>query len=134
MCINNKEKDIYYSYVMGIDNNIFELEQQEFSIEMDGNNFMVSFPKNKAQVWESFIVNHLEKGFWNEYLANDKVVFLFRLQDGVMRYDVSNFDNDEVLQLCEKLCNRKFGSLRKMLRSNHFYKKHIRHSLRISKN
>ena len=114
---------MYYSYVMGIDNSVEELESQGFKIEKDGGNYMVSFPQEKAGVWEEFISSHLELEYWNEYLTEDKVIFLFHLADGIKRYEVYNFENDEVLTLCEKLCECKFGSLKSMLVGNHFYKK-----------
>lgn len=65
---------MYHTYVMGIDNSIFELE------------------------------------------------FLFHLQDGFKRYEVDNYVNDEVLRLCEELCNCRFESIKKMLSDNSFYK------------
>ena len=112
---------MYYTYVMGIDNSIFELENQGFYIEKEWDNYRVSFPKNKAEIWEEFIKKHLEIEFWNEYLAEDKVVFLFHLVDGFKRYEVQNYVNDEVLRLCEQLCNSKFESIKKMLSDNSFY-------------
>ena len=114
---------MYYSYVMGIDDRIMELVSQGFDIQKDGENFMVSFPEEKSSIWEEFIKQYLELGYWNEYLAEDKVVFLFRLEDGIKRYEVYNYENSEVLALCEKLCECKFESIRAMLVGNHFYKK-----------
>ena len=113
---------MYHSYVMGIDKSIFDLSQEGFIIQNDGDNFTISFTKNKATVWENFIKKHLEVEYWNEYLTDDKVVFLFHLQDGFKRFEVENFNNEEVLQLCEKLCNCKFESIKKMLSDNWFYK------------
>ena len=113
---------MYHSYVMGIDNSILDLEQEGFIIQKDGENFTVSFPESKADMWENFIKNHLEFEYWNEYLTKDKVVFLFHLTDGIKRFEVENFYNEEVLQLCEKLCLCKFESIKKMLSDNWFYK------------
>jgi len=114
---------MFYSYVMGIDKSIFELEKQGFVIEKDGENYQISFPKDKAQVWEDFIKQHLEVEYWNEYLTDDKVIFIFHLEDGFKRYEVENFVDDEVLALCEKLCECKFESIKKMLSDNAFYGK-----------
>lgn len=114
---------MYYSYAMGIDNRIMELVSQGFDIQNDGDNFMVSFPEEKSNVWEEFIKQYLELGYWNEYLTEDRVVFLFHLEDGIERYVVYNYENSEVLALCEKLCECKFESIREMLEGNHFYKK-----------
>ena len=112
---------MFYSFVMGMDNSIFELKQQGFLIESVGNNYQVSFPKEKVQVWEEFIKKHLKVEYWNEYLTDDKVIFIFHLEDGFKRYEVQNFIKDEVLALCEKLCDCKFESIKKMLSDNSFY-------------
>ena len=56
-------------------------------------------------------------------MTEDKVVILFHLEDGIKRYEVCDYQNNEVLALCEKLCECKFESLRAMLVGNHFYKK-----------
>jgi len=117
------ETKMYYSYVMGIDDSILELKNQGFVIENDNENYTVSFPENKANIWEAFITKKLELGYWNEYLADDKVVFLFQMEDGIKRYEVYDFKNDEVLALCEKLCECKMESHEKMLSENHYYKK-----------
>ena len=126
---------MYHSYVMGIDNSILDLEQEGFIIQKDGENFAVSFPESKADMWENFIKNHLAFEYWNEYLTKDKVVFLFHLTGGIKRFEVENFYNEEVLQLCEKLCLCKFESIKKMLSDNWFYVQHhkqccFRHVLR----
>ena len=117
---------MYYSYVMGIDDSILSLESKGFTIDKVENNYQVSFSEDKAQYWEEFIKKHLEVEYWNEYLAEDKVIFIFHLPDDIKRYEVKDYDNDEVLNLCEKLCNCKFGSIKKMLSDNSFYKSIIR--------
>lgn len=79
---------MFYSYVMGIDRFIHTLEEQNFIIQNDGDNYTVIFPKEKASVWEKFITAHITQGYWNEYLANDRVIFLFHLADGIRRCEV----------------------------------------------
>ncbi len=116
---------MYYSYVMGIDSIKYELTNDGFIIENDGSNYMVSFPKEKAPSWEDFIIKHLEPNYWNEYIAEHCVVFLFHLQDGIKRYEVINFENEEVLVLCEKLCDCKIESIKSMLMGNQFYKEKL---------
>ncbi len=114
---------MFYSYVMGMDNSINELRNQGFLIENDGDNYMVTFSKENVSIWEAFVKKHLEVGYWNEYLTDNGVVFLFHLQDGIKRYEVCDFMDDEVLGLCEKFCECKFESLKSMIMGNHFYKK-----------
>lgn len=113
---------MFHSYVMGIECTIMELKNQGFDIKNDGDNYMVAFPKEKRLIWEEFIISHLELGYWNEYITENEVVFLFHLEDGIKRYEVYNYDNDEVLALCEKLCECEFESLKEMLVGNHYYK------------
>ncbi len=114
-----------YSYVMGVDNSILSLEDNDFVIEKDGDNFMVSFPKDKSYIWEEFVSNHLQLGYWNEYIEDGAVIFLFHLDDGIKKYKVYSYQNDEVLHLCEKLCECKFESIYSMLKGNHFYSRYI---------
>lgn len=115
-----------YSYVMGIDVLITELKKEGFIIESDGENYMVSFPKEKSDLWERFISQNLELGYWNEYLTDDGVVFLFNLEGRIKKYIVYDYDNEEVLKICEKLCECKFKSIKDMLIGNHFYKDKIK--------
>lgn len=112
---------MYYSYVMGIGEEINALKNDGFVIEQFGSNYGVAFPKEKADEWEQFIIGHLERGYWNEYLSDSGVIFLFHLEDGIKRYDVKDYDNDEVLSLCEELCECKFTSIKDMLKENHYY-------------
>ena len=115
-------KIMCYSYVMGIDSTIRELESQGFEIKADECNYRVIFPNELCTVWEAFITKHLEIGYWNDYLMDDKVVFLFRVEDGIRRYEVFDYKNDEVLSLCEQLCECKFESIKQMLVGNSYYK------------
>ena len=116
---------MYHSYVMGISDKIKELTADGFEIKNDGSNYMVAFPKEQCSLWETFISGNLERGYWNDYLTEDSVVFLFHLDDGIRKYEVHNFDNSEVLALCEKLCECKFQSLKHMLTGNHYYREII---------
>ena len=116
---------MYYSYVMGIDESIKALEQLGFSIQNHGQTYMVAFPKGRSRVWEDFISEHLELGYWNEYLTEFGAVFLFHLETGIKRYEVYDYNNDEVLHLCEKLCECHFESLYQMLAGNHYYREII---------
>lgn len=117
---------MYYSYVMGIGEAIMDLKKHNFIINKDGNNYTVSFSKEKKNIWEEFVEKHLERGYWNEYLSESEIIFLFQLEDGIKRYEVLNFNNEEVLALCEKLCECKFGSIKEMILGNGFYRRVLR--------
>lgn len=93
---------MYYSYAVGIDNSILTLCEHNFTIESDSDNYQISFPIEEAKTWETFIMQHLKVGHWNEYLSDSKIIFIFHLDNGFKRYEIENFSNDEVLNLCEK--------------------------------
>ena len=103
---------------------------QRFGVEnairgLHGGNYMVTFPKESSHIWEDFIAGHLQLGYSNEYLTEFGVVFLFYLENGIERYEVYDYNNDEVLHLCEKLCECHFDSLSQMLIGNHYYREII---------
>lgn len=110
---------------MGIDESILSLTKYGFDVKRDGENYTVTFSKYKAPIWEDFIRKTLKPEYWNEYFADGKIVFLFHLQDGIKRYEIENYENDEVLRLCEQLCECKFTSLKDMLLENWFYNENI---------
>lgn len=116
---------MYYSYAMGMNEEIYELEKEGFIIEKDDNDFMITFNKDMANKWEDFVYKHLKVEFWNEYITENEIIFIFHLKDGFKRYIVKNFKNDEVLKLCEELCNCKFESIEKMIKDNKFYKEKL---------
>jgi hypothetical protein len=118
-----------HSYVMGMDDEILSLAEKGFEINRDGENYTVTFPKILASEWERFVSKHLKYEYWNEYFADDQVVFLFHLKDGIKRYEVENYHHPEVLALCQALCGCKFPSLKEMLLGNWFYRQAIEESL-----
>lgn len=118
-------KSMIYSYVIGIGKEIKTLKKQGFKIKKDKTNYQVTFPEDKTKFWEDFIMDNLNVGYWNEYITNNKVVFLFHLQDGFHRYEINDLNNQEILELCRELSGQNFESLESMLANNKFYKKLI---------
>ncbi len=109
-----------YSYVMGI-KNIDELKQNNFKIKSFGNDYGVVFDDNKIELFEKYICETLENGFWNEYIGKDKV-FIFKLNNGeIKKYILSKDNEKEILNLCEEFADCEFESIDKMLRDNSFY-------------
>ena len=122
-----QERNMLYSYAMGVDKSIYELEKQGFIIEEDDGDYMVSFPESKSEMWETFIKSKLQVEFWNEYISRDtmEIVFNFHLKEGFKRYVVRDLNNDEVLSLCEKLSDCRYESIEKMMRDNLFYNEKV---------
>lgn len=86
-----------------------------------GNNYGISFSSDKIEIFENFIFETLQNGFWNEYLGKEKV-FIFRFNDGkIKRYVLSKDNEKEILNLCQKFADCEFESIDKMLRDNNFY-------------
>lgn len=113
-------KTMNYSYVMGIEN-INKLKENNFEIKPYGNNYGISFSSDKIEVFENFIFETLQNGFWNEYLGKEKV-FIFKFNDGkVKRYVLSKNNETEILNLCQQFANCEFESIDKMLNDNNFY-------------
>ena len=109
-----------YSYLMEI-NNIEKLKQNNFEIKSFGNNYGVIFDENKIELFEKYICETLENGFWNEYLGKDKV-FIFKFNNGeIKRYILNKNNEKEILKLCCEFADYEFESIEKMLRSNSFY-------------
>lgn len=109
-----------YSYVMGV-NNMDALKLNDFKIQSFGNNYGIMFDDSKVEMFEKYICETLENGFWNEYLGNDKV-FIFKLKNGeIKKYVLNNNNEKEILKLCCEFAKCKFESIEKMLRENSFY-------------
>lgn len=109
-----------YSYLMGI-KNIEKLKQNNFEVKSFGNNYGVTFDENKIELFEKYICETLENGFWNEYLGKDKV-FIFKFNNGEIKKYILNKNNEkEILKLCCEFADYEFESIEKMLRSNSFY-------------
>lgn len=109
-----------YSYVMGIQN-INELKENGFNIESNEKNYMITFSDDKIVIFENFIIENLENGFWNEYLGKN-IVFIFKFKDGsVKKYILDEYNEKEILNLCCNFAECKFSSIMNMLKSNKFY-------------
>lgn len=113
---------MFCSYAMGMGDEILSLESEGFRLERDGENYTVLFPRRLAGRWELFVREHLQAGYWNEYLAKDRTVFLFHLEEGFRRYEVFGYQNEEVHALCEKLSECSLPSIKEMLWGNWFYR------------
>lgn len=120
-----KNTKLCYSYVMGIKDEILPLGEKGITVNRDGENYTATFSKELIPVWEAFVSAHLPRDYWNEYIIDGKVVFLFCLADGIKRCEVENDPHPEVLALCEALCGCKFPSLKEMLLGNWFYRQAI---------
>lgn len=109
-----------YSYVMGV-NNINKLKENGFKIKLYGDNYGVIFSDEQINIFEEYIYEILQNGFWNEYLGKEKV-FIFKFKNGdTKKYILDKENENEVLKLCKEFANCDFENLDKMLKDNNFY-------------
>lgn len=112
---------MYYSYVMGVSNDILKLKEKGFIIENNKNDYMISFSSDKRNIWEDYITNNLKNGFWNEYVG-EEIVFIFKFNDGkIKRYVLTEENHNEILKLCCEFAETNFSSIKDMLKGNSFY-------------
>lgn len=109
-----------YSYVMGI-SNIDKLKDNNFEIKPYGNDYGVAFSDDQIELFEEYIFETLQNGFWNEYLGKEKV-FIFKFNDGTIeKYILDDENEKEILELCQSFANCEFESIDQMLKDNDFY-------------
>ena len=75
--------------------------------------------------YEQLIVDKLDKGFWNDIVSDDKIVFIFKFKDGTIKKFILSPDNEsEIARLCHEFNNHpieKTSNILKYLSGNSFY-------------
>ncbi|MAZ67707.1 hypothetical protein CL652_02985 [bacterium] len=88
------------SFIMG-EKNISEKDINAVGgeiVEATKNGFLcVRFPKSSAKAFEELIVEKMEPGFWNEYLTDDEVVFIFKHKDSSVERLVLSEETDAAI-------------------------------------
>lgn len=111
-----------YSYAMGIGEKISLLDKEKFQINEDEGDYEITFDKENTTTYENFIKENLSVGYWNEYLIDDTIVFLFKENETtVKKYILSKDNNEEVLYMCCSYAEAEFPSIRKMFLETPFY-------------
>lgn len=56
------------------------MKTNNFEIKPYGNNYGISFSSDKIEMFENFIFDTLQNGFWNVYLGKEKgFIFKFKM-------------------------------------------------------
>ena len=120
--------DEYYSYLMGGNDKVLELTKYGFKINQnERGSYEIIFPSTMERKFEKYVLNNLKPGFWNEWLNNERVYFLFRFKNGDFRgYELSEKNEEEILKLCKAFANTDFKSIKDMLMENEFYGTYIK--------
>lgn len=118
--------DKCFSYAMGIGKRIEKLDKDIFIINEDDGNYEVTFDKSSVGTWEQFIIENMECGYWNDYIVDDRIVIIFKENNGDINKYILNKDNNQ--ELLKKFClfaETHFTSVREMYLDAPFYRDKI---------
>ena len=107
--VSNPHAQMARSYIMGQQNitedDIFEIGGTVDN-RTEAGHLCVEFPVSKADDFERLITDNMETGFWNEYLTNEKVVFIFKHKDGyIERFEFNDSNASQICALGNKFNN-----------------------------
>lgn len=113
---------------MGADN-ISDEELTDLRIEIVGKtesgSRKLNIPSNAIEAYRDLIKEKMTPGFWNEFLDENEIYFIFKLKDGAIReYVLSSENEQEIDDLCAKLNNEppdKTANVYKYISENNFY-------------
>ncbi len=98
------------TYIMGqrnISTSDIELIGGRVDSITDAGHICAEFPATKAKRFEELINEKMEPGFWNEYLTEEQVVFIFKHKDGrLQRFVLSDENEHEICSLGNKFNNQ----------------------------
>ena len=82
-------------------------------------------PSESIEEYKELIRQKLDSGFWNDFVGEDLIYFIFKMPDGeITEYSYSEDDRLEIATLCTKLNNdpiEKTSNLLDYLAENEFY-------------
>ena len=122
------EKGTYLSYLMGAEN-IKDQDLTDLGIDIvektDSGSRKLRIPKEKVEGYKTLIREKMTPGFWNEFLNENGIHFIFKLEDGdTKEYTLSPENEQEIDNLCAKLNNEppeKTANVYKYISDNDFY-------------
>jgi leucyl-tRNA synthetase len=108
--IVNPNPDMARTYIMGQqDISASDIESIGGRIDSvtDAGHICAEFPVANAKKFEELINEKMELGFWNEYLTNEQVVFIFKHKDGkLQRFVLSDKNAHEICALGNQFNNQ----------------------------
>lgn len=119
---------MYLSYLMGVkdatENHLKSLGVAN-ATKSESGNWKLEIPTEKIEAYKEFVKAKLEPGFWNEFLDEYGIHFIFKLKDGTYKeYALSSTNEQEIDNLCAKLNNEppeKTANVYKYLAENDYY-------------
>lgn len=124
----SSDKEKYLSYLMGApkitDEDIVRVGA-EIVGRVDSGSRRLTIPKEHIADYERLIIEKLDPGFWNEYVGEREIVFLFKTKDGsVKRYVYAEENRLEIAKLCSTFNGdplEKTSQLLEYIAGNEFY-------------
>lgn len=121
-------KNFYLSYLMGGDDiSDEEIKLLDVSIEVknDDGDRSLKIPAEKLPQYIELIKTKLSKGFWNEIIGANEIIFIFKFDDSsIKKYILSPENEQEIDKLCAKFNNEpedKTANVYKYISENKFY-------------
>jgi hypothetical protein len=122
------QKETYLSYLMG-SGNIEDQHLTDLGIDIvekrDSGSRKLRIPKDKVEGYKTLIREKMTPGFWNEFLNENGIHFIFKLEDGIIKeYELSPDNEQEIDALCAKLNNEppdKTANVYRYISDNDFY-------------
>jgi len=118
----------YLSYLMGAEE-IQDKELEDLHIEIVGKtesgSRKLKVPHEHLSAYIELVKDKLTKGFWNEIVGSEEIIFIFKFKDGTIKeFKLSAENESEIGKLCKEFNNEPPGKtdiVYKYLSENEFY-------------
>lgn len=119
---------MYLSYLMGA-KNITDEDLIGLGFEVvgktDSGSRKLKIPTERIEDYRNLIREKMDPGFWNEFLDEDSIHFIFKLKNGeIKEYTLSPENEQEIDKLCAELNNEEpktTANVYKYISENDFY-------------
>lgn len=128
MSMSDNSENYYLSYLMGaeaIQDQELEALNIDITSKTESGSRLLKIPQESLFPYIEHIKAKLNKGFWNEIIGSEEILFIFKLSDGTIKeYKLSSLNEAEIDQLCAELNNEppdKTANVYKYISKNDFY-------------
>lgn len=122
------KKNFYLSYLVGAENikdqDLFGLGV-EIADKTESGSRKLKIPKEAIEKYKNLIKEKMASGFWNEFLDENAIYFIFKFENGdIKEYTLSSENEKEIDGICARLNNEtpdKNPNVYKYISDNDFY-------------
>lgn len=124
----NEENKVYKSFLMGA-SQITDKELLDLDIQIkpcdDPEDRKLIIPAKSIEDYKNLIRNKLDSGFWNDFVGEDLIYFIFKMPNGeIKEFVYDEEDRLKIAELCSQLNHdpiEKTSDLLNYLAENSFY-------------